>query len=593
MTSDDDRIVTYELKKELMGVLFDTAASLVDYGLLDRLVLFSQRKEHSKQNLLRRLKTVTVLEDVESIELYSRVKKSLMPELDRRLENFSLAIIKNDTNYLHESTRKLGVMIEEINGCFFVGSQQATDVRTLHIMRELGVHNSILGFLVENAKEAEAISRDANKDLERSFRAAFRFLQLFVAGELAKNLKAVRRVFSELKLYMQLGDFGQKRFFLVLSQMESVKPAIEAELVEAALKCLLTDSSIEAVSILLEYTRKQSVLNRRFVDDLGKSLLAEEKYFEGMLRVRKTASGWEIPLDDKSKPLLIVYYVQVFKLINVLSDNMSEKKYFHGLVRKFVPLETVLRLLQLSNIFDERRGSAMLITLLHRELLRTISSLYLQDLKIQQRGVELLMAFLQKSQRMLNFYNQQTDSEKNMLLNEFIENSTDDCNEILRLTEGLEANADSRNVAFLKNFEYMLYVLVQLGQVAGHLIQTVLESDSVDELSKREVEMLQESFQSLIQESLYEMLPSEEFEKFSMDYLRGIDRCGEAFKFKFKLGFQMKSQEEQRQTAEEDSDSSDILVDRRLKSVVDAYKRSVTPREKAIYRAIFQMMHRN
>jgi hypothetical protein len=62
-------------------------------------------------------------------------------------------------------------------------------------------------------------------------------------------------------------------------------------------------------------------------------------------------------------------------------------------------------------------------------------------LKLQQKGVELFMAFLQKNQRMLNFYNQQADSEKSMMLNEFIENDTDDCNDILRLTEGLEENA--------------------------------------------------------------------------------------------------------------------------------------------------------
>jgi hypothetical protein len=62
-------------------------------------------------------------------------------------------------------------------------------------------------------------------------------------------------------------------------------------------------------------------------------------------------------------------------------------------------------------------------------------------LKLQQKGVELFMAFLQKNQRMLNFYNQQADSEKSMMLNEFIENDTDDCNDILRLTEGLEDNA--------------------------------------------------------------------------------------------------------------------------------------------------------
>jgi|JI6StandDraft_1071083.scaffolds.fasta_scaffold34675_4 hypothetical protein len=39
------------------------------------------------------------------------------------------------------------------------------------------------------------------------------------------------------------------------------------------------------------------------------------------------------------------------------------------------------------------------------------------------------------------------------------------------------------------------------------------------------------------------MLASEEFEKHPIDFLRGIDRCGEAFKTKFKLSFQIKNHE--------------------------------------------------
>ena len=93
-----------------------------------------------------------------------------------------------------------------------------------------------------------------------------------------------------------------------------------------------------------------------------------------MLKVRKTASGWEVPLDERSKPILTLYYLEVFKLINTL----SEQKYFHSLVRKFLPFESLLRLLQLANIFDERRGQALLVTLLHREVLKTVSLLYLQ-----------------------------------------------------------------------------------------------------------------------------------------------------------------------------------------------------------------------
>jgi hypothetical protein len=58
--------------------------------------------------------------------------------------------------------------------------------------------------------------------------------------------------------------------------------------------------------------------------------------------------------------------------------------------------------------------------------------------------------------------------------------------------------------------------------------------------------MMRDSFRSLIQDSIYDMLTSEEFEKYPIDYLRGIDRCSEAFKTKFKLGFQVRSHEEPR-----------------------------------------------
>jgi hypothetical protein len=143
-------------------------------------------------------------------------------------------------------------------------------------MRELGVHNSILNFLVENCKQTESIgNKDDGKDIEKVFKAAFRFLILFISGELGKNIKSIRTHFSELKRYLLVPDFGQKRFFLLLSKVESIKQAVEGELVEASLACLLMESNLESASILLEYTRKQSVISKRSIDDMGKRLLAE------------------------------------------------------------------------------------------------------------------------------------------------------------------------------------------------------------------------------------------------------------------------------------------------------------------------------
>jgi hypothetical protein len=56
----------------------------------------------------------------------------------------------------------------------------------------------------------------------------------------------------------------------------------------------------------------------------------------------------------------------VFKLVNILSDNMSEKKYFHSMARKFLSIESLLRLMQMNNIYDDRRGITMMVTLLQR-----------------------------------------------------------------------------------------------------------------------------------------------------------------------------------------------------------------------------------
>lgn len=42
---------------------------------------------------------------------------------------------------------------------------------------------------------------------------------------------------------------------------------------------------------------------------------------------------------------------------------------------------------------------------------------------------------------------------------------------------------------------------------------------------------------------------------------------------------------------DEDEESGDLLVDRRLKVLVDSYKRSMTPQEKSIYKVIFGLMY--
>lgn len=60
---------------------------------------------------------------------------------------------------------------------------------------------------------------------------------------------------------------------------------------------------------------------------------------------------------------------------------------------------------------------------------------------------------------------------------------------------------------------------------------------------------------------------------------------------KFKLGFQVKPEESRPERIDDDDDTGEILIDRRLKRVVDSHQRSSSVEESAIYKSIFQMLH--
>lgn len=70
------------------------------------------------------------------------------------------------------------------------------------------------------------------------------------------------------------------------------------------------------------------------------------------------------------------------------------------------------------------------------------------------------------------------------MLNEFIQDSTSDCNEILHLTEGFDQSSEARNNGFLKNFDFMLYLLTRFGPIAGQLVNILIESDSTSQYKK-------------------------------------------------------------------------------------------------------------
>lgn len=101
--------------------------------------------------------------------------------------------------------------------------------------------------------------------------------------------------------------------------MEQIKPVIEAEIVSRILEEMYREENIYMVGVLIEYTRKQSVINRKFINELGKKLLSEERYLEALLKTRKGVNGIEqFAITDKSNPTQLIYYVEVFKLMNII-----------------------------------------------------------------------------------------------------------------------------------------------------------------------------------------------------------------------------------------------------------------------------------
>jgi hypothetical protein len=122
---------------------------------------------------------------------------------------------------------------------------------------------------------------------------------------------------------------------------------------------------------------------------------------------------------------------------------------------------------------------------LSRELLQTISLLYLQDIRLPPQGLELLLAYVQKAQKMISCYGEHGESEKAILLSEFIENTMVDCHEIMRLVEGLEVGQDAKNTQFLDNFDWMGYLLTKVSPIIGQLLHLAMNSESAEELVKK------------------------------------------------------------------------------------------------------------
>lgn len=96
----------------------------------------------------------------------------------------------------------------------------------------------------------------------------------------------------------------------------------------------------------------------------------------------------------------------------------------------------------------------------------------------------------------------------------------------MRSVEGLLSGSDAKNTVFLGNFEWMTYLLTKLAPVVGQLLHLATNSDLAEDLTKKEALMLRDSFETILQDMIYEMLTKSIFEKNQLEYLRGIDRSG-------------------------------------------------------------------
>lgn len=98
--------------------------------------------------------------------------------------------------------RKLSAIIEEINMCFFAG-HDTVDMRHQHLILELGVHIAIINFLAENFKQLHTAQKERkNRDLDKAFLAAFRFMSLFITYGNSSSCKVIQRSFPELCRYL-------------------------------------------------------------------------------------------------------------------------------------------------------------------------------------------------------------------------------------------------------------------------------------------------------------------------------------------------------------------------------------------------------
>lgn len=68
---------------------------------------------------------------------------------------------------------------------------------------------------------------------------------------------------------------------------------------------------------MLEYCKKENIVNTKFIDKLSKRFLSDESLLTDLLMMKKNRGMTDLALNER-KPIELIYYTQLFRLLNLM-----------------------------------------------------------------------------------------------------------------------------------------------------------------------------------------------------------------------------------------------------------------------------------
>lgn len=166
-----------------------------------------------------------------------------------------------------------------------------------------------------------------------------------------------------------------------------MKFLIEESIVPIVLENL--PNNIYLTCIMLEYCKKERIVNTKFIDKLSKRFLSDESLFANMLMMKKSRGVADLDFQGR-KISELIYYTQLFRLLNMMFEYTSDKKYLIEMSKRYITLEILLRALNQNDIYEERTDKAFVYTFLEKELIRCFRLLKLNEAEYEKRNEELI-----------------------------------------------------------------------------------------------------------------------------------------------------------------------------------------------------------